>query len=88
MVVFVSAQHLIEELAHCSSCFEYGITMVHRSGQVSISKGDPPVWCTAQHLPRGRSTITSKEEPGLRTQIGMSPAIQDDSGDVPPCKCL
>jgi hypothetical protein len=32
MAVLVSVQHLIEELAHCSFRFKYGITMVHRSG--------------------------------------------------------
>ncbi len=85
MAVVVSVQHLIEELARCSFCFKYGIAMVHRSGQVGVSKCDPPVWRTAQDLARGRLTIARKEEPGLRTQIGVSPAIQDDSGDVPPC---
>jgi len=85
MAILVSAQHLIEELAYCSFCFKYGITMVHRSGQVGVSKCDPPVWRTAQDLARGRLAIAPKEEPGLRTQIGVSPAIQDDPGDVPPC---
>ena len=30
-------------------------------------------------------TIAPKEKPWLWAQIGVSPAIQDDSGDVPPC---
>src|SRR5271170_3169194 len=81
----VSAQHLIKQLADSPFCFEYGITMVHGSGEVGVSKCNPSEWGAAQDLASGRLPTTSKEETWLRTQIGVSPAIQDNSGDVPLC---
>jgi|ERR1700691_3018900 len=81
----MSAQNLIEQLADCSLCFEYGVTMIHGSCQIGISKCNTPKWRIAQDLASGRLATTPKEETRLRAQIGMSPAIQDDSCDIPPC---
>ena len=58
--------------------------MVHGSGQIGVRKCDTPERRTPQNLAGSRLTIAPKEEPGLRTEIGMSPAIQDNAGDVAP----
>lgn len=80
----VLAQDLIKQLANSSFCFKYRVTMVHGSGQISISKCHTAEWRTAQNFAGSRLTIAPEEEPRLWAQIGMSPAIQDNSGDVAP----
>jgi len=82
--VLVLAQDLVKQLAHRPFCFEYRVTMVHGSRQISIGKCYAAEWRTAQNLAGSRWTIASEEEPGLWAQIGVSPAIQDNSGDVAP----
>jgi len=57
--------------------------MVHGSGKVGVSKCNTPKGRTAQDFASGRLATQAKEEPRLRTQIGVSPAIQDDSCNVP-----
>src|SRR5580700_7147872 len=77
-------QHLIEQLPHSPLRFQNRITMIHRSCKVGICKGNPSKRSVPQNLARCGPAIAAKEEPRLRTEIGVPPAIQDDPRDVPP----
>jgi hypothetical protein len=44
IAIAASSQNLIEQLSYGSFCFQYGVAMVHRSGQIGISKRDPTEW--------------------------------------------
>ena len=70
----MSAQNLIKQLADSSFCFEYGITMVHGSGQIGVSKCNTPKGRTAQDFASGRLAAASKEEPRLRTRDRRVPS--------------
>jgi hypothetical protein len=75
-------QDAVEQLIQGSVRFQYGITVVHRAGEIGIRKGKPAEWTVAQDLSRRRSAFPSKEETGLRTQIGMAPTVQDNARDI------
>src|SRR5262249_44294391 len=81
--LFGSDEQLIEQLLHRSFGFENGIAMVHSPGQVSVSECNATKRRVPQSFAGSRLTAGSKEEPRLRTQVGMPPTIQYDSGDVP-----
>ena len=56
-----SLQHLIEKLSNCPLGFEYGIAMVHGSGQIGVRKSDPAEGACAE-LAGGRLTIPAKKK--------------------------
>ncbi len=58
--------------------------MVHRPSQIGVGKSDPAERRLAQDFSSGGLAASAKEESRLRAQIGVTPAIQDDSRDVPP----
>ena len=51
------------------------------AGQFRVAEGDAPV-AFAYRLARRRRAVTAEIKPGLRRDIGMSPAVQDDGGDI------
>ena len=57
--------------------------MVHRPSQIGVGKSDPAERRLAQDFSSGGLAASAKEESRLRAQIGVTPAIQDDSRDVP-----
>src|SRR5580692_4256235 len=56
--------------------------MVHGAGQIRVCECNSPEWSAAQSFARGGLAILTKKEAGLRAEIGVSPAIQNDSSDV------
>lgn len=57
--------------------------MVHGACQIRIRKGDPAKRCSPKNLPRRWSTVPAEEESWLWTEIGVSPPVKYDSGDIP-----
>src|SRR5579863_4285840 len=57
--------------------------MVHCASQVGVGKRDPAERCIPQDFSRGRSTTSAKEESGLRAEISVAPAVQNNTGDIP-----
>src|SRR5271154_3994335 len=82
-VLWLRLQNVIEYLSYRSLGFQYGIAVVHGSGEIGVGKRDPAEGRTAQDFSWCRSTIPAKEEARLRAQIGMTPAVQNDSRDIP-----
>src|SRR5438874_2649171 len=58
--------------------------MIARTSEVSIGKRNSAVRVIAQDLPRRRLAINAEKEPRLRIHVRVSPAIENDPGDVPP----
>ena len=56
--------------------------MVHGAGEIGVRECDPAKRCAAQDLSRCGSSVFSKEKAGLRAQVCMTPAVQNDSRDV------
>ena len=56
--------------------------MVHDTGQIGIRKRDAPVRILADDIAWGRFSIAAEKESGLRAEISVSPAIQNDSSDI------
>jgi hypothetical protein len=57
--------------------------MITGAGKIRISKSDPTVRRTSKDVPRRRVAINAEEKSWLRIHVGVTPAIQNDSGDVP-----
>ena len=62
--------------------FKDGAAMVHNSGEICIRKSNSSKRRGAKDFSRRRLAIFAEEEARLWIQISMSPAIQNDSGDV------
>src|SRR5437016_2487178 len=58
--------------------------MIARAREIRIRKGNPPVRLIPQNIPRRRLAINAEKESRLRIHVGVSPAIENDSRDVPP----
>ena len=56
------AQNLIQELAHSSLGFEYGVTVVHSARQVGVCECDTPERPATEDFTRSRLAIASEEE--------------------------
>ena len=50
--------------------------------KIRIRKRDPPVWTIPQDVPRRRHAVGAEEKPRLRIHVRMTPAIENDAGDV------
>ena len=57
--------------------------MVAGPGKVGIRKRDPTVRSIPQDIPRRRLATRAKEKPRLRIHVRVTPAIENDPGDVP-----
>src|SRR5581483_8804032 len=75
-------QHLVEQLIDRPLRLQNGAAMIHRPRKIRIRKGNPPEWRAPQNLPWRRLAVRPEEESGLRTQIGVPPAIEDDRGNI------
>src|SRR5215831_18281252 len=56
--------------------------MIGSSGEVGVSEGDPAEGRGPQNLSRGRAPVLAEEEPGLRADVSVPPAVENDSRDV------
>ena len=56
--------------------------MVRDPGQVRVREGDPSKGGPSQNFPGRRLSLLAKEESRSRTEIGVTPAVEDDSGNV------
>ena len=56
--------------------------MVHRAREVRIRKGDSPKRRATQDIAWSRFAVRAEEESRLWAQICVTPAIEDDCGDV------
>ena len=59
--------------------------MIHRAGQICICERDAAKRRASQGFSRRGLPVDPKEKPGLRIQIRVSPAIQNDSCDIALC---
>src|SRR5438552_3854834 len=57
--------------------------MIAGAGEIRIRKRDPTVRLIPQHIPRRRLAVRAEEKSRLRIHVRVSPAIEDDSRDVP-----
>ena len=58
--------------------------MVHDAGQIGIRERYATEWRSPQNFARCGFSILAEEKAGLRIQVGVSPAVQNDSFNVPP----
>src|SRR5947207_12123061 len=58
--------------------------MIARAGEIRIRKSDPTVRTIPQNIPRRRLAVHAEKESRLRIHVRVSPAIEDDPGDVSP----
>src|SRR5439155_12371599 len=57
--------------------------MIAGSSKIRIRKRDPTVRTIPQDVPRRRLAIDTEEKPRLRIHVRVTPAIENDAGDVP-----
>ncbi len=56
--------------------------MVHDAGEVGVGESDASEGSRTEDVARGGLAVFAKKESWLRVEIGVSPAIKNDSGDV------
>src|SRR5690242_5487280 len=56
--------------------------MVHGASKIGIREADPAERRRTQRFAPGRLATAAEKEARLRTQVGMAPAVQNDSGNV------
>lgn len=56
--------------------------MIRRARKIRIGKRNTPMWLIPRNIPRCRFAVDAEEESRLRIHVGVSPTIEDDSGDV------
>src|SRR5256714_9956969 len=57
--------------------------MIARPREIRIRKGDPAMRLIPQHIPWRQLTVRAEEKSRLRIHVRVSPAIENDSRDVP-----
>src|SRR5712692_3272913 len=72
------------ELLHRAIRLADRVTMIRRTRKIGIRKRDSSVRTPAQDVPRRRLAVDAEKEPWLRVHVGVSPPIENDSGDVSP----
>src|SRR5712692_6270189 len=77
-----SPTYAVTWLTYCSMRLKNRRAVVHNSGQIGIGKRDAAERCVPQHFSWCRSSVFAKKETRLRTQVGVSPAVQDDARNV------
>src|ERR1700680_2820965 len=58
--------------------------MIHDASQISIGERNAPKRRTPQNFARGRFSTAAEEKAGLRVEVSVSPAVQDNSRNVSP----
>ena len=58
--------------------------MIHDGGGIRVGECDSSKGRGAQNTARCRIAACPEEKPGLWVQVGVPPAVQDDTGDVAP----
>src|ERR1051326_1397160 len=64
--------------------FANRVPMIHRTGQIGVRERNAAMRSVAQHVARGRPAVRPKEETRLRIHVGMTPAVENDAGDIAP----
>ena len=57
--------------------------MIHGASQVGVGEGNSAEWGAAQNFAGRGLAVASEEKAWLWIQVGVSPAVQDDCGDIP-----
>ena len=57
--------------------------MIAGPSKIRVGKRDPTVRTIPQDVPRRRLAVAPEEEPRLRVHVRVTPAIENDAGDVP-----
>src|SRR5207302_8263 len=73
---------LVHNLTGGALRFENGHAVIHDAGEIGICERDTPVGTLTDRISRPRLSIFAKKESGLRAQIGVAPAVQDNSRDI------
>jgi hypothetical protein len=58
------------------------IPVIAGASEIRVRKSYPSVRTPAQHIPRRRLAVRAEEKSRLRIHVRVSPAVEDDSGDV------
>src|SRR3954465_5298572 len=56
--------------------------MIGRACQVGVRESNSPVWPVTENVPRRRLAVDAEEETRLGIYIGVSPTVENDSGNV------
>src|SRR5687768_5219347 len=71
-----------DELLHGSICFADRVAVIHCAGKIGVRKSDSTVGAVAQDVARRGLAVDAEEEAGLRIHVRVTPAVEDDPGDV------
>src|ERR1700684_1418156 len=58
--------------------------MIHDSSKISIGERNSPEWFPSQNVTRRGLPVFTEKKAGLWIQIRVTPAIQNNSSDIPP----
>ena len=58
--------------------------MVHDASDIGIGESDAAKGHAAEYLARRVISILAKEKAGLRAEVGVAPAVQNQAGDITP----
>ena len=78
------SQDLVEQLPHGAFGLENRATMVHDSRQISIGKCNATERRSSQDFAGRRLAVPAEEKAGLRIEIGVPPAVENDSLNIAP----
>ena len=78
------SQDLVEQLPHGAFGLKNRATMVHDSRQIGIGKRNATEGRSSQDFAGRRLSVLAEEKAGLRIEIGVPPAVQNDSRDIAP----
>src|SRR6476620_348578 len=81
---FLVSQDMVEQLSHGAFGLENRATKVHDSSQISIGKCNTAEGRSSQDFAGSGLSVPAEEKPGLRIQIGVTPAVQNDSLNIAP----
>jgi len=56
--------------------------VIHDAGQVGIGESDAPIGSVAKNVAGARIAVGTEEEAGLRAEVGVPPAVQDNGCNV------
>src|SRR5512133_305762 len=77
--------HLIHQLIHCAARFQNRAAVIHDPGQIGIRKCDSTERRISQDVARRGLSIFAEKESWLRTQVGVTPTVENDARDIALC---
>src|SRR4026207_122560 len=79
------SQDLVEQLSHGAFGLENRTTMVHDSSQIRIGTCNTAEGRSSQDFAGRGLSVPAEEKAGLRIEVGVPPAVKNDSFYIPPC---